>query len=69
MLINTVSESNYISYKKCISEYICDHVGRIVLFGAGIIGLQFLYTLLHEENKDIKDIVFCDNNENKWGGT
>lgn len=36
---------------------------QIVIFGAGIMGMQFAYTLLQ---LGINDFIFCDNNSEKW---
>lgn len=36
-----------------------------VIFGAGILGMQFLYTLKHISHEKI---AFCDNDHTKWGG-
>lgn len=65
MWIAGVAKENYVNYCSAYEESLSCRKGKqIVIFGAGIMGLQFCYTM--ESLGDIA-CVFCDNDKNKWG--
>ena len=68
-LIEVISEANHNSFIKCIKWIQSQKMKeRIVLFGAGTMGTQFLYLLLESFGEQTKSqIVFCDNDQKKWG--
>ncbi len=68
MLIETLSERNYKAFHRCI-EFIKESGSdrRIVIYGAGVMGVQFLYVLKALLKIETLNVCFCDSNEKKWG--
>lgn len=64
-VIDCIAKENYIHYQQCVQENLYKLQNKkTVIFGAGIIGMQFSYIL--EMNK-ITSYLFCDNDSTKWG--
>lgn len=62
--IEGISKENYDSFCSSFQKnYNLFKEKQIVIFGAGIMGLQFRYIL---EELGISDALFCDNDEKKW---
>lgn len=63
-LLDTIAEVNDRFYNKQLSDTFEQREGKInVIFGAGIMGITFLYYLEKEQGC----IFFCDNDVKKWG--
>jgi len=64
--ITAISKENHIIINKCVKEHRDLFVSRtIVIFGAGIRGAEISVIL---ESEGYSNIVFTDNNSEKWGG-
>lgn len=63
--IECVAKENYDNF--CHAMLITSDMRKgkkIVIFGAGILGLQFGYTI---ESLGMEEFIFCDNDSTKWG--
>lgn len=59
-----ISKENYDNFCDCFHKnFELIKEKQVVIFGAGVMGLQFLYTL---EELGLTDVIFCDNDERKW---
>lgn len=64
MLLEGISKQNYQRYNKMIDDYFDRKTqNQIVVFGAGVMGQQFM-SLLYK--RGVNNVVFCDNNEALW---
>ena len=64
-VIECIARENYDNFCHAIIKTEKLRINKtIVIFGAGILGLQFANTLI---SLGISDFIFCDNDENKWG--
>lgn len=64
--ITAISKENYAAIMECINEHKELFVNRtILIFGAGIRGAEIAVIL---ENEGYNNILFTDNNSEKWGG-
>lgn len=63
-LIECVAKENYDNFCQAVLKTSRARKDKkIVIFGAGILGLQFCYTL---KSLGIQEFVFCDNDSKKW---
>lgn len=64
-VIECIAKENYDNFCNAIMKTEKLRIGKkVVVFGAGILGLQFANTLL---SLGADDFIFCDNDKNKWG--
>ena len=64
-VIECIAKENYDNFCNAIMKTEKLRIGKkVVVFGAGILGLQFANTLL---SLGVDDFIFCDNDKNKWG--
>lgn len=64
--VTAISKENYFAIMKCVKEH--DELfskNTILIFGAGIRGAEIAVIL---KNEGYSNIVFTDNNSEKWGG-
>lgn len=62
--VTSMNQEDYEAYENWYREY-KKRSGKIAIFGAGIRGTEFY---LYAKDKGIEDMIFVDNNPQKWGG-
>lgn len=64
-IIECIAQENWEHFCEAIEQTKEARTGKkIIIFGAGVLGMQFAYTL---ELQRITEFLFCDNNPTKWG--
>ena len=63
--ITAISKENYKAIVDCVNANKIFHEKKVLIFGAGIRGAEIAVII---QTQGINDIIFTDNNSDKWGG-